>query len=177
MAAHRRSRPGIVQRALRHAGLFVVSGDAVSLHGSRAGRCNRARATAPLRGIQSAAAAESDLHEHTGRTGARGARLRHPHVDRRNTRPHAPDNVRSYLLAGTQHGEAAFPPAPGPGQALPNPMPQARRHARAAPRGTSMGQRQSAGSTSRHPELRDGTLVAADRLRFPAAECDRPEGR
>ncbi len=35
------------------------------------------------------------------------------------------DNVRLYLLAGTQHGEAAFPPRPGTGQALGNPTPQA----------------------------------------------------
>ena len=35
-----------------------------------------------------------------------------------------PENVRIYQLAGTQHGEAAFPPTLAPGQALGNPTPQ-----------------------------------------------------
>ena len=35
-----------------------------------------------------------------------------------------PENVRIYQLAGAQHGEAAFPPTRGTGQALGNPTPQ-----------------------------------------------------
>ena len=38
VAAHRRRRPGIVQRALRDAGLLVVPGDALPVHRSRAAK-------------------------------------------------------------------------------------------------------------------------------------------
>jgi hypothetical protein len=79
-----------------------------------------------------------------------------------------PDNVRSYLIAGTQHGEAAFPPAPGQGQALPNPMPQAdvmRALLRAAHRWASGG---APAPPSAIPTLREGTLTSPGTLRFPA---------
>jgi hypothetical protein len=79
-----------------------------------------------------------------------------------------PDNVRIYLLAGTQHGEAGFPPSGGAGQQLPNPTPQvAVMHAllRAAHRWVADGVRPP---DSRYPRLGDGTLVAVDALRFPA---------
>jgi hypothetical protein len=79
-----------------------------------------------------------------------------------------PDNVRSYLLAGTQHGEAALPPAPGQGQLLPNPMPQGdvmRALLRAAHRWASGG---AAAPPSAHPTLRQESLTALDKLRFPA---------
>ena len=79
-----------------------------------------------------------------------------------------PDNVRSYLLAGTQHGEAALPPAPGQGQLLPNPMPQGdvmRALLRAAHRWASGG---AAPPPSAHPTLRQESLTALDKLRFPA---------
>ena len=78
-----------------------------------------------------------------------------------------PDNVRSYLLAGTQHGEAALPPAPGQGQQLPNPMPQGdvmRALLRAAHRWASGG---APAPPSVHPTLRNATLVKPDRLAFP----------
>ena len=79
-----------------------------------------------------------------------------------------PDNVRSYLIAGTQHGEAAFPPAPGQGQALGNPMPQGdvmRALLRAAHRWASGG---APAPPSVVPTRREGTLVAIDRVNFPA---------
>jgi hypothetical protein len=78
-----------------------------------------------------------------------------------------PDNVRSYLLAGTQHGEAAFPPAPGQGQALPNPIPQGdvmRALLRAAHLWASG---KTPAPPSLYPRLRNGTLTPLDRLRFP----------
>jgi hypothetical protein len=79
-----------------------------------------------------------------------------------------PDNVRSYLLAGTQHGEAAFPPTGGGAQALPNPMPQ-RNVMRAL---LTALHRWAAADTrppdSRHPRLADGTLVKVADVRFPA---------
>ena len=77
------------------------------------------------------------------------------------------DNVRSYLLAGTQHGEAAFPPAPGQGQELGNPIPQGdvmRALLRAAHRWASGG---TPAPPSVYPTLREGTLIAPEQLRFP----------
>ena len=79
-----------------------------------------------------------------------------------------PDNVRSYFLAGTQHGEAAFPPAPGQGQQLGNPIPQGevmRALLRAGHRWVSAGTPPPASS---HPTLRAGSLTTTDKLRFPA---------
>ena len=78
-----------------------------------------------------------------------------------------PDNVRIYLLAGTQHGEAAFPPTPGTGQALGNPTPQGdvmRALLRALHQWVSTG---VAPPDSRHPTLRDNTLVRATDVLFP----------
>ena len=79
-----------------------------------------------------------------------------------------PDNVRSYLIAGTQHGEAAFPPRPNQAQQLPNPMPQAevmRALLRAAHGWASGG---STAPVSAHPTLRERTLTALDKFNFPA---------
>jgi len=79
-----------------------------------------------------------------------------------------PDNVRIYLLAGTQHGEAAFPPPQGNGQQLSNPTPQvAVMHAllRAAHAWATQG---TSPPDSRYPKLSDGTLVAVSALRFPS---------
>lgn len=78
-----------------------------------------------------------------------------------------PDNVRSYLLAGTQHGEAAFPPAPGQGQELGNPIPQGevmRALLRAGHRWASTG---TPAPPSTYPTLRAGSLTTLDKLRFP----------
>jgi hypothetical protein len=97
----------------------------------------------------------------------RAAALTHTSID--GTRDLAlPDNVRSYLLAGTQHGEAAFPPAPGQGQPLPNPMPQGevmRALLRAAHRWTSGG---APAPPSVVPTRREGTLTTPENLKFPA---------
>jgi hypothetical protein len=79
-----------------------------------------------------------------------------------------PENVRIYHLAGTQHGEAAFPPTPGTGQALGNPMPQGnvmRALLRAAHQWVESGTRPP---DSRHPSLRDQTLVQLKAIGFPA---------
>ena len=79
-----------------------------------------------------------------------------------------PENVRIYHLAGTQHGEAAFPPAPGQGQALGNPMPQGnvmRAILRAAHQWVESGTRPP---DSRHAALRDQTLVPLQSIGFPA---------
>jgi hypothetical protein len=79
-----------------------------------------------------------------------------------------PENARIYHLAGTQHGEAAFPPTPGSGQALGNPMPQGnvmRALLRAAHQWVESGTRPP---DSRHPSLRDQTLVQLKAIGFPA---------
>ena len=97
----------------------------------------------------------------------RAAALTHTSID--GTRDLTlPDNVRSYLIAGAQHGEAAFPPAPGQGQALGNPMPQGevmRALLRAAHRWASGG---APAPPSVVPTRRDGTLVAVGNVNFPA---------
>ena len=79
-----------------------------------------------------------------------------------------PDNVRIYHLAGTQHGEAAFPPTPGPGEALGNPTPQGnvmRALLRAAHQWVASGTRPP---DSRHPALQDQTLMPLKAIGFPA---------
>jgi hypothetical protein len=79
-----------------------------------------------------------------------------------------PANTRIYLLAGTQHGESAFPPPTGRGQALANPTPQAsvmRALLRAMHRWAADG---IAPPSSRYPRLSDNTLTAVARLKFPA---------
>lgn len=79
-----------------------------------------------------------------------------------------PDNVRIYLLAGTQHGEAAFPPQRSNGQLPPNPTPQASVF-RALLHGLDKWTRQGAAPPeSRYPRLNDGTLAAVEKLTFPA---------
>jgi hypothetical protein len=79
-----------------------------------------------------------------------------------------PDNVRMYLLAGTQHSEAAMPPTAGGGQELGNPMPQRnvmRALLRAMHRWVTTDARPP---DSRIPRLSDRTLVKAANVRFPA---------
>jgi hypothetical protein len=79
-----------------------------------------------------------------------------------------PQNVRVYQLAGTQHGEAPFPPTRGTGQALGNPTPQGnvmRALLRAAHQWVASGTRPP---DSRHPMLRDQALVPQRSVAFPA---------
>jgi hypothetical protein len=78
-----------------------------------------------------------------------------------------PESVRIYFLAGTQHGEAPFPPPQGPGQQPGNPTPQvAAMHAllRAADAWVQQGTKPP---DSRYPRLSDDTLVAVSALKFP----------
>ncbi|HEX5110785.1 MAG TPA: alpha/beta hydrolase domain-containing protein [Vicinamibacterales bacterium] len=97
----------------------------------------------------------------------RAAALTHTSIDGRNDAK-LPDNVRIYLLSGTQHGEAAFPPSFGTGQAQGNPTPQGnvmRAMLRAMHQWASAGTRPP---DSRYPQLRNDTLVPLTSLRFPA---------
>ena len=79
-----------------------------------------------------------------------------------------PEGTRVYLLAGTQHGEASFPPSRSNGQAMNNPTPQ-----RAVLRALLRGLRRwvtdgIAPPASLYPTLADGTLVPLASLKFPA---------
>jgi hypothetical protein len=79
-----------------------------------------------------------------------------------------PDNVRVYLLAGTQHGTGPFPPKRGNGQELLNPTNQSwvlRALLAAMDNWVRDGIEPPA---SRHPRLDQGTLVDPSRLAFPA---------
>jgi hypothetical protein len=98
--------------------------------------------------------------------GGRAAALTHVSADGRRDLD-LPDHVRLYLLAGTQHGEAAMPPRRANGQQLDNPMPQ-----RAVMRALLVGlhgwvARNDAPPKSRYPTLAEGSLVRADAVRFP----------
>jgi uncharacterized protein (DUF305 family) len=78
-----------------------------------------------------------------------------------------PDDVRIYLLAGTQHGESAFPPSRTTGQQLNNPTPQGavmRALLHALGRWTTENVPPPA---SRYPRLADGTLVPLGAFQFP----------
>lgn len=123
-------------------------------------------------------------------TGGRAAALTHTSVDgSRDLR--VPDNVRIYLLAGTQHGPSGFPPrgaassaGPAPsaagrpdaalaafdraGQELSNPTPQdnvMRALLRALHAWVADGTPPPA---SAYPRLADGTLVRIQDVKFPA---------
>jgi hypothetical protein len=96
----------------------------------------------------------------------RAAALTHTTIDGQSDAM-LPDNVRIYLLSGTQHGESAFPPAFGAGQAMGNPTPQAnvmRALLRAAHQWTASGVRPP---DSRYPRRRGDTLVPSTSVRFP----------
>lgn len=99
----------------------------------------------------------------------RAAALTHTSVD--GVRDVAvPDNVRMYLLSGTQHGEAAFPPALDNGQARNNPTPQShvmRALLRSLHGWASEGTRPP---DSRYPRLGDATLTPLATFRFPAIQ-------
>ena len=79
-----------------------------------------------------------------------------------------PDNVRFYLLAGTQHGPGAFPPPPpGNGQQMGNPI-DYWRNMRALL--TAMAEWVVDGDApppSAHPNFADNTLVMPRDIRFP----------
>lgn len=97
----------------------------------------------------------------------RAAALTHTTADGRRDAV-IPENVRIYLLAGTQHGEGAFPPAEaGNGQQQANPTPQVaamRAILRAAHGWSTAGTKPL---DSRYPRLADGSLVPVAALAFP----------
>lgn len=97
----------------------------------------------------------------------RVAALRHTTIDGGEDVTDAP-NVRVYLIAGTQHGAGAFPPAEGNGQLRTN-----SNDYRWAQRGLLAAldawvRQGTAPPPSRHPTLAGGTLVAHRDFTFPA---------
>ena len=96
----------------------------------------------------------------------RAASLIHTTVDGTADAP-LMDNVRIYLLAAGQHGPGTFPPTQTIGQQRNNPLDYRwamKALLLAMDRWTANG---TAPPPSRYPRIADGTLVPADRLRFP----------
>jgi hypothetical protein len=97
----------------------------------------------------------------------RAAALTHTTLDGRRDAD-LPENVRIYLLSGTQHAESGFPPAVTTGQQVSNPTPQ-QNVMRALLRGLHQWVREGRRPpASQHPRIADRTLVAAEAFRFPA---------
>jgi hypothetical protein len=108
--------------------------------------------------------------------GGRAAALTHTTVDGKRDLV-LPDNVRMYLLAGTQHGVAAFPPernAPNLGSTrsggvqLPNPTPQSNVLRALLQAWHEWASKDTPPPPSQYPRLGDGTLVSIAEVRFPA---------
>jgi hypothetical protein len=98
--------------------------------------------------------------------GGRAAALTHTAIDGKRDAT-VPDNVRIYLLSGTQHGEAAFPPRATTGQESNNPTPQAnvmRALLRGLHRWAASGTRPP---DSQYPRLSDRTLAPVADVKFP----------
>jgi hypothetical protein len=96
----------------------------------------------------------------------RAASLVHTTIDGAADAP-LPENTRIYLLTAGQHGPAAFPPTQTIGQQRNNPLDYRwamKALLLAMDRWTATG---AAPPPSRYPHVSDGTLVTADRLRFP----------
>lgn len=96
----------------------------------------------------------------------RVAAMRHTTMDGKQDLDDAP-NVRVYLLAGTKHGTGSFPPQDNGGQFKEN-----ANDYRWAQRGLlaaldAWTRRGVEPPASRHPRLRDSTLIAHRDLRFP----------
>ncbi len=99
--------------------------------------------------------------------GGRAAALVHTSLD--GTKDlQLPDNVRVYMLAGTQHLPASFPPKKGAAQEKPNPNDYTWA-LRAILVGVDRWVRQGVlPPPSRYPRLSDGTLVPHEVFQFPS---------
>jgi Alpha/beta hydrolase domain len=99
--------------------------------------------------------------------GGRAAALVHTTLDGKSDLT-PPANVRAYFLAGTQHTPARFPPRVSSGQQIDNPVEFAWT-LRALLTGMDRWVRQgTAPPSSQYPRLADGSLIAGDRVAFPA---------
>ena len=99
--------------------------------------------------------------------GGRNAALVHTSPDGKSDLTLA-DNTRVYYLTGAQHGPARFPTVVGQGQQPDNPL-EYWWTMRALMSAMEVWMRDgTAPPPSRYPKLSDGTLVAADKVAFPA---------
>ena len=109
--------------------------------------------------------------------GGRAAALTHTTIDGKRDLP-LPDNVRMYLLAGTQHGVASFPPVRTPrasdvgaarsgGSQLPNPTPQTNIMRGLLHAWHEWASKDAPPPANQYPRLSDGTLVRIDEVKFP----------
>ena len=110
--------------------------------------------------------------------GGRAAALTHTTIDGQRDLA-LPENVRMYLLAGTQHGVASFPPVRTPtasnmgstrsgGVQLPNPTPQNNIMRALLHAWHEWTSKDTPPPPSQYPRLSDGTLVSIAEVRFPA---------
>jgi hypothetical protein len=108
--------------------------------------------------------------------GGRAAALTHTTIDGQRDLT-LPENVRMYLLAGTQHGAASFPPvrnAPNMGSTrsggvqLPNPTPQNNIMRALLQAWHEWTSKDTPPPPNQYPRLSDGTLVSIAEVRFPA---------
>ena len=79
-----------------------------------------------------------------------------------------PANERVYFLTGAQHGPARFPPRVTQGQQAENPVEYAYTLRALLNAMDAWVRKGSAPPASQYPRLADGTLVAADKVSFPA---------
>jgi hypothetical protein len=100
-------------------------------------------------------------------SGGRAAALTHSTPDGAHD-VSQPDNVRVYLMAGTQHSPGPFPPARGRGQELLNPTNQSWVLRALLVAMDSWVRENVQPPASRHPRLDQGTLVDASKINFPA---------
>ena len=112
--------------------------------------------------------------------GGRAAALTHTTIDGKRDLT-LPDNIRIYLLAGTQHIVAAFPPARAQpisritaaaarsgGQRLNNPTPQVNVLRALLRAWHEWASADVPPPPSKYPRLSDGTLVAIEQVKFPS---------
>jgi hypothetical protein len=105
--------------------------------------------------------------------GGRAAALAHTTLDAREDASE-PENVRIYLIAGTQHVPGGYLPSQGEGQQKPNPNEYSWALRALLVAMDRWVREDVAPPASAHPRLADHTLVARDAIDFPAIPSVRP---
>jgi hypothetical protein len=78
-----------------------------------------------------------------------------------------PPNVRTFFLAGTQHGSGSWPPSDNGGQLKSNPNDYRWVQAALLTALDSWVRKGVAPPAGKHPTLKDGTLVAQSKIKYP----------
>jgi hypothetical protein len=78
-----------------------------------------------------------------------------------------PPNVRTFFLAGTQHGSGSWPPSDNGGQLKSNPNDYRWVQAALLTALDSWVRKGTVPPTGKHPMLKDGTLVAQSKIKYP----------